>query len=444
MKFYNRNAEIVQLQSLSGMAYNGRSTMTLLVGRRRIGKTELLKQCFKSDPNFLYFFISRKNDELLCEEYIEDIANKFDIPSWAKINKFIGFFEFILQQSINRPLTVVFDEFQDIKYIDESIFTSMQNLWDKYKNKCKIHLIVCGSIYSIMCKLFENSKEPLFGRADTKINLKPLKISTLQEILIDEQQYSPQNLLTLYTIIGGVPRYLDLLHMHKAWNLEAMLHCILQDNSFFINEGKDVLIEELGKEYKVYFSILSLIARGKSSRSAIESVLQISTGGYIERLDSEYAIIKKIKPIFAKENSRTQKYYIQDNFLNFWFRYIYRHQSAIEIGNYNYVIDVISSDFTTYSGKFLEFMIRELLANSGNYNNVGTYWERDNNNEIDIIACNDKEKILLLADVKLQAKKLNLELLQHKSRAIIDAHRNYEITFHGYSLDDVDSLINKD
>lgn len=104
-------------------------------------------------------------------------------------------------------------------------------------------------------------------------------------------------------------------------------------NSLFIEEGKNLLIEEFGKDYGIYFSILSLIASGKTSRPAIESILETTVGGYLDRLENDFGLIKKIRPVLAKPNSRMVKYSVEDNFLNFWFRFIFKHRSAIEIGN---------------------------------------------------------------------------------------------------------------
>jgi len=121
-----------------------------------------------------------------------------------------------------------------------------------------------------------------------------------------------------------------------------------------LDEGKNLLIEEFGKEYTTYFSILSLISSSKTARSEMESILEKNIGGYLDRLENEYSIIKKVKPIFAKEGSRTVKYEIIDNFFNFWFRFIYKYKSTIEIENYEYVKEIIKRDFSTYSGRFLE------------------------------------------------------------------------------------------
>ena len=93
---------------------------------------------------------------------------------------------------------------------------------------------------------------------------------------------------------------------------------------------------------------MTLIASSKTSRTEMESILGGSVGGFLDRLENEYQIIEKVKPIFAKPNSRKIKYQIKDNFLNFWFRFIYKNRSAIEIGNYEYVKEIVRRDFDNF------------------------------------------------------------------------------------------------
>ena len=176
------------------------------------------------------------------------------------------------------------------------------------------------------------------------------------------------------------------------------------------------MIEEFGKEYTTYFSILSLIASSKTSRSDIESILGKNIGGYLDRLENEYTLIKKIKPILAKEGGRVVKYEIIDNYFSFWFRFIYKYKSAIEIENYEYVKEIVKRDFSVFSGKFLEKYFVELLKIKGEYSQIGTYWEKGNQNEIDIVALNETQKQLTFIEVKLNKRKIDLELLKQKSQ----------------------------
>jgi AAA+ ATPase superfamily predicted ATPase len=198
-----------------------------------------------------------------------------------------------------------------------------------------------------------------------------------------------------------------------------------------------LLIEEFGKEYTTYFSILSLISSSKTSRSEIESILGENVGGYLDRLENEYTIIKKVKPIFAKEGSRTLKYEIIDNFFHFWFRFIYKNRSAIEIENYAYIKSIVKRDFSTYSGRFLEKFFIEKLKASGNYSAIGTYWEKGNQNEIDIVAINNDEKKMLIAEVKRNPKKIDMTELKKKAQKVLQQHKEFSVKFKGYSLEDM-------
>jgi AAA+ ATPase superfamily predicted ATPase len=263
-------------------------------------------------------------------------------------------------------------------------------------------------------------------------------VQTIEAILTEHHAgYSNDDLLSFYIFTGGVAKYVELFVDNKAFTFEAQLDLIFDENSLFIDEGKNLLIEEFGKEYTTYFSILSLISSSKTSRTEIESILGKNVGGYLDRLENEYTIIKRVKPIFAKEGSRTLKYEIIDNFFDFWFRFIYKNRSAIEIENYAYIKSIVKRDFATYSGRFLEKYFTEKLKASGKYSTIGTYWEKGNQNEIDIVAINDDEKTMLIAEVKRNPEKINLKLLEKKTEKLLQKHKGYEVTFKGYSLENI-------
>ena len=173
MKFYNRELELSTLDEIQGKSLSS-AQMTFIVGRRRIGKTKLILQAFRKEneeqANFLYFFAAKKTEELLCEEYISQIEATLGIKVFGQINQFKLLFEYLLDLSTKQALTIVIDEFQEFLSINPSIYSDMQNSWDRYKDKSKINLLLCGSIYSLMVKIFENAKEPLFGRANKKIH----------------------------------------------------------------------------------------------------------------------------------------------------------------------------------------------------------------------------------------------------------------------------------
>jgi len=436
MKFYNRENELTLLATIEKLSCH-QAQMTFVVGRRRIGKTSLLVKATEN-KEVLYFFIAKKSEVLLCSEFVDQIKQKFQVPIFGEIKTFKEVFGFLLELSKSRHFTLIIDEFQEFYSVNPSVFSDMQNYWDANKASSKLNLILCGSVYSLMTKIFENSKEPLFGRASHRIHLKAFDIPTIKAILNDYfPQYTHEDLLAFYLFTGGVAKYVELLVQAKAYTLQKMVAVVLAENSLFLEEGKQVLIEEFGKEYGNYFSILSLIASGKTSRVEIESIMEMQTGGFLERLEQDFGLIKKIRPFLAKPNSRVVKYSIEDNFLSFWFRFIYKHKSAVEMGNLEYLKEILVRDYTTYSGKILEKYFLEKLKSEKNYNKIGTYWERNHQNEIDIVAINELEKILLFVEVKRNPDKINTNILIDKSQYLVSQFKDYKVLYKGFSMLDM-------
>ena len=435
MKFYNREKELEVLKKADSLK-SQKSIMTMLIGRRRVGKTTLALQNY-SNEKVLYFFVSKKNEQLLCEEFCNEIVDKLEVKIFGKLSKFEELFAFLLELGKTKSFTLIIDEFQEFFRINESIYSSMQKLWDLNKDKTNIHLITCGSVYSLMKKIYEDNKEPLFGRCDFKIDLKPLKVSVLKEILKDYNSYSNENLLDFYLLTGGVAKYIELFILNNSFDLKSMIDTIIDPNSMFLEEGKNRLIEEFGKEYGTYFSILALISDSKTSKSEIESILERNISGHLARLENDYNIIKSIKPINAKPNSKVQKYEIVDNFLAFWFRFIFKYQSLIEAENFDRLKEIIYRDISTFKGKFLEKLFIELLKEKQTFTKIGSYWERNNQNEIDIVAIDDIDKKVLICEVKLSEKRLNYNDLLLKSQKFVQDYKTYEIEYKLLSIKDI-------
>jgi AAA+ ATPase superfamily predicted ATPase len=341
-----------------------------------------------------------------------------------------------LSQQIN--FTLVIDEFQEFRNVNPSVFSDMQNIWDATKDNSKINLILCGSIYAMMKRIFESSKEPLFGRATARMTVNAFGIHTMKEILSDyHPSYTHEDLLAFYMITGGVAKYVEQLVSKKAFTKKAMLDTLFAEGSFFLDEGRNMLIDEFGKDYGNYFSILSLIASSKTDRGQIESILHMDIGGYLERLEKEYNIIKRNRPFGAKEGSRSNKYKIEDNFLNFWFRFIYKYRSAVEIGNLDYVRGIVERDYETYSGIMLEKYFRTMMIEARKFSDIQGYWNSKGENEIDIVAINEVEERLVFCEVKRNARRINLGVLENKAKDIVVRYPNFATEYRGLSLENM-------
>lgn len=292
-----------------------------------------------------------------------------------------------------------------------------------------------------MQKIFEDSKEPLFGRADKIVRLKPFSITELHSILKQHGREDVEALFSYYLISGGVPKYIEQLITEEAFSEDQIFDTILSEHSLFLHEGKSILIEEFGKEYGMYFSILELIASGKTNRTEIESVLQKDIGGYLERLERYYGIIEKYRPITAKSLSKSVRYRIQDLFLKFWFRFIFNNWSAVEAANFLYIKDIVSRDLSTYKGPVLEEFFKALFHETKKFNRIGTYWEHGNQNEIDLVAINDLNKIIVIGEIKLNKDRIRLEGLRKKADKLLKVYSEYTPKFLALTLKDATDFL---
>lgn len=435
MKFYDREKESEALSRIESISKDF-AQMTVITGRRRIGKTALIKHYPKNIP-FIYFFVGRKSEAMLCQELAEIVNETLgeELGDFASLSKL---FAAIMSLSKRKNFTLVFDEFQNINGINPSFFSDMQNIWDSRKDESQLNLILCGSIYSMMRKIFDDKHEPLFGRATHKIRIEPFTINTLKNILSEyNPDFKPDDLLAFYMISGGVAKYVEQLVMQSAFTKDTIFDAITQTGSYFIDEGRDVLSEEFGKEYSNYFSVMAAIASGKTTRGEITSHIGLESGGYLDKLEKEYNLISRQRPYLQGENTRNVRYFINDNFLNFWFRFIYKYRSAIEIGNSDYVRNKIAADYETYSGFILERYFRQTYKESGLYNIVSNYWNRSGKDEIDLIAVNQNDKQIVIAECKRNQQRIDLETLKENSATILDAHKKWDVQFIGLSLDDM-------
>jgi uncharacterized protein len=318
MKFHNRNSELNELQRIRELSFNDYSRLTVVTGRRRIGKTSLIMKSLEGLPT-VYLFVGRKNEASLCVEFAQEIRQSIDVFVPEGILNFRSLFQYLMELAINKSYNLVIDEFQEFYNINPSVFSDMQNIWDQYRKKTHMNLIVSGSVYSLMQEIFQNAKEPLFGRADNIIKLSAFDIETLKEVMRDYYpEHTNDDLLALYSFTGGIPKYVELLCDSGQLNVTGMIEFMVRDNSPFTDEGKNLLIEELGKNYATYFSILSAVSGGKNTQPEIEAALgNKSIGGQLKRLIEDYNLISRQRPILSKENTQTVRYEIHDCFFVF-------------------------------------------------------------------------------------------------------------------------------
>ncbi len=441
MIFFDREQEFEKLGEIEKLSHEA-AQFTIITGRRRIGKTAMIKK-FYENKTMVYFFVARKAEADLCGIFMEEIRSKLNIPMLdSKGTSFAAIFKFIMELSHTRHINLFIDEFQDFYRVNPSIYSDMQNIWDSYKDQAHINLIVAGSVNTLMNKIFKNKKQPLFGRQTGSMHVLPFKPSVLKEIMSEYcPDYKKSDLLALYTLTGGVAKYVELFIDRKKFTQKKMLDMFFERDSYFLSEGKNMLVDEFGKDYGIYFSILTLIAQGKNTRSELENAINIKElSGYLKNLCEEYGLISKMQPLYEKSSNKSVHYTINDQFLKFWFRFVYKYTHIIEAGGNERLRTIAERDFTTVSGKSLENYFCEVLKESGAYTRLGYWHDRKGENEIDIVAEDELDNRIEFIEVKRQAKNFDENILKSKSELFFKAagsFNEYEIIYKGLSIDDM-------
>jgi len=390
--FHNRNSE---LETLNSEYKKIGAKFTVIYGRRRVGKTALIYQYIKDKPTlFLYateanFLIQLENIkpqllQLINKPYIQDI----------KLTSFTQLFNLLNEYDFKKKLVFVIDEYQNLTKIDKAFSSELQRIWDmqlQYKN---IHLILSGSVISMMHSEVLDYSAPLYGRRTSNIHLKPLAFRYIKKFLPSIDREDEMN---IFASFGTIPKYLELYDQEKSF-MDNIAQNILNKNSFLYSEGHFLLKQELN-ELSTYFSILETISKGDTKLGNIASRLQVPSTHltrYLLKLIDLDILIKEV-PIteYNPLKSKMGRYKFKDKFLNFWFYYVYKNYNQLEINQVETVLDEIKLNFNDrfVSFAFEDFIIEDILYNPSKYINfipkkVGRWWNK--NEEIDIIAMDDE------------------------------------------------------
>ena len=436
MRFYDREKEIAELRRLDALAEHS-AQLTVLIGRRRIGKTTLMTHALDGQP-YLYFFVGKKAEQLQCIDFQQQVESVLGLHIHGQANSVAAILEELMIYARNAKVTLIIDEFQRLADIDEGIISNIQKVWDKYHEQSHIHLIACGSIYSMMRKIFEDRREPLFGRKTARIDLKPFSTDVIKQILSDHNpSYTPEDLLMLYAITGGVAKYVAQLMDEGCKTWEDMLNAVCRPSSIFIEEGTELLVGEFGRKYQIYYSILQLIAKGMTSQAEIDGIVGKNSGRYLDTLETEYSLIAKRRPMWAKPNSQGVKYYIDDCFLMFWFRFIEANRTMVELGKFDLLGETIRQEYAQFSGIVLEKYFRQQYGERGRVTEVSHWWDSKGENEIDLIAIEKLDRRATVAEVKRNPRKFSAHTLEEKYQYIKSHLRGYQVELKGLSMEDM-------
>ncbi len=404
MKFIGRKPELDRLES----EYKKDSSMVVIYGRRRVGKTTLIKEFIKGKNAFYY--LASKEVEPLCRKRFSSVLARgmknsrvadVTYDSWETL------FEIVADYKPEEKKIVVIDEFPYLVKTNPAFVSVMQYVWDEILKDKNVMLILCGSLVSMMKKHTLSSDSPLYGRRTAQIRLLPLSFT---EVHGKEKDFEAA--IEQYSVIGGVPKYLELFDP-EATLKENISDLILSKSGFLYEEPNFLFSDEVTVPTN-YFSVLKAISDGNHRLDKIGGVLGLESSDitpYIKTL-IELGFVEKETPITEKnpEKSRKGLYFVSDPFIRYWFRYVNPYRGELELDNSWIVFDEMKKDFTE---KYVAFAyekicadIFESLCKNGELDftpsRIGSFWQNDigTDTQIDVAAVDTTHKTLFFGECK--------------------------------------------
>ena len=441
MEFIGRESEVELLRKLRARS-DRQAQMTMLTGRRRVGKTTLLREALDDGNGFyVHLPITRQSEKTLCVELQAEVERVLGLGILGQSSSFRDLFRILMEASLKRSFTLVLDEFQEFDRINSAVFSQVAAIWDEYHVRSKMNLVVCGSINRLMNKIFFDDGEPLYGRNTASIRLRPFKISLLKTILARHYpKYTADDLLALWTVTGGVARYVDMLVGARALTRKKMIEEIFAQGSSYLEEGRTILAEEFGPDYGVYFTILSAIASGATTSAELKALVGAEVNGYLTKLERDYSLVSKKIPLFEKETSKTCHYQIDDCFFRFWFRFVFKYRGLLELERYDQLRQIVVRDFDAFCGYALERFFYWKFAEETTYTKMGAWWNRKGEEEIDLVCEDELNGTIGFYEIKHDIRRFDKNRLQQKIDAFYEKHpekKSMQAVARGLSLVDM-------
>lgn len=430
MKFVNRKSELQVLEDeFSNLGR--RASMSVIYGRRRIGKTELIKK-FVSTHDHIYFLATLQSKEEVVEKFSSKAAEFFNDTATIESphTSWDAFFKYLVREIKNykRPIILAFDEFTYLIQQDSAITSIFQYYWDEHLKDLPVMVILCGSYVGMMESEVLSHKSPLYGRRTTQIYLEEIDFQYIKEFF---PEYSIEEKVALNSVLGGVPSY--LLRFDPSSNVhDNIMANFLDKRKALFADGLILLRDEL-KEPRNYLSILKAISFGRNTQKEIADHAHLEpalVGKYLDVLRG-MKIVTRLVPITEKNPEKSKKgiYQIKDNYYNFWLRFVYPFADFVEEGRAKELMkNTIEPNFNSYVGRFFERLARAALYNLNKLKKLPAYFERigpwwSGDLEIDHIALNNKTKEIMFIEVKwsqLTASDVNgiLHNLKEKAKKV--------------------------
>lgn len=418
-KFINRKKELQQLQSLYDEGQGG--NLAIVYGRRRLGKTRLLKEFSQKIPH-CYFMADRAGEETLKRSLATAMATALDEPLLETVS-FSSWYDLFSAFDKFRPdkqkFLLIIDEYQYICQVQPAFSSFIQKWWDEKWQFENIMVVLCGSVTSMMYKETIATNSPLYGRATAQILLEPFAYKYIKEFLPGR---SDVELVEMYSLGGGVPRYLELLKKYSTFS-QALRSLALNRSGILYHEARYLLNEEISTP-NTCWSILNGLGNGTGRISELGSLLRLPANQltrYIELLRDLFLVYREV-PVLEKNPQKSKKgfYQITDPFLRLWFGAIYPYESFLEFDQLDLVEKRLTPLIESHIAHCYEKLCRDYVKFSPDAfgcHRIGRQWGKTF--EIDIAGVGSQDELILVGECKWSRHKIGLSVLRALENKVV-------------------------
>lgn len=421
--FYGREIERKKLHT---MIQTDGQMISLIYGRRRIGKSELIKQILKeSDVKSIYYECKQTTEQNNVDSLAELIGETFDFPKPAFEN-IENLLQFLFKKSEQETMILVLDEYPYLRENSKGLDSVFQSVIDHYKDTSKMKMIICGSYVDTMKALLAK-QNPLYGRIDLTIHLKPMDY---YESALFYSEFSDEDKVRLFSVFGGIPYYNRLIDSKKSVR-ENIIDLIASPGARLENEVSMYLNSEISKITNAN-EVFEALAKGFSRYKDILDQSNVSSGpALVDILDKliRMDVVAKEAPINDENNKKKSGYFISDNLSLFYYKYIFCNMSRMNIMDTDIFYDkYIADDFETkYVPKCFETICKQYLIRKNRkglmdeiFEKIGKYYYDDpiekKNGEFDIVTMDDKGYIFY--EAKFRKEPVTESMVQNEIRQV--------------------------
>lgn len=419
MEFLGREKELYEMNRLY---QKDGFQLFILYGRRRVGKTTLLKE-FCKGKNTVFYSAEQTNDTMNLRKFSALIFEHYGQENLSDFSSWENALQYIYNMQQNERLVLVIDEFPYLANINHGLMSLLQHQIDHYFNESQLYIILCGSYMGFMEKEVLGAKSPLFGRRTAQLHMKPLDYRTSARFLTG---FSTEEKLIIYGICGGTPLYLN--QFTSTLSLEENIKDIFLKTTGYLYEEPILLLRQEVQEPGIYCAVIEAVARGAVRSNEIAAKTGEEAAKCIKYMTilQSLGILFKELPLGVHSSSRRTLHGICDPMFSFWYRYISPNRTLLETDAYDVVWEKkIKPDLPVYMGHMFERICQEYLLWKNKtialpflFTEIGRWWGTDSAShqevEIDIVA-RDKDNILF-GECKWRNEKLDFSVLKELQR----------------------------